>query len=129
MVDILCFKLIPCCTYLNWESFDFSYLFLQVDLKRRTVIKRILTQGRQDMNQWVTSYLVEYSNNGNTFRPYTKRGRVKVGKHRIIVNIWRIRVHKQKRRLTERLAFVGIGNVSACCTNSRSIEAEEPLMY
>jgi len=52
--------------------------YIMVDLKRRTIIKRILTQGRQDMNQWVTSYSVEYSNNGNSFRPYTKRGQVKI---------------------------------------------------
>ena len=95
-----------------------------MDLKRRTIIKRILTQGRQDSNQWVTSYSVSYSNNGNTFRPYTKRGRVKVGKHRIIVNIQRKKAHKQKRRLTERLSFVGTVNVSAFCTNPPSIEDE-----
>ena len=50
----------------------------KVDLKRRTLVTRILTQGRQDANQWVTSYTVSYSNNGRTFRSYTKRGRVKV---------------------------------------------------
>lgn len=59
----------------------FSWLFSsssKVDLKKLTIVKRILTQGRQDLNQWVTSYIVTYSRNGNTFRPYTRRRRIKV---------------------------------------------------
>ena len=58
--------------------FIFILFNYKVDLKRRALVTRILTQGRQDANQWVTSYTVSYSNNGRTFRPYTKRGRVKV---------------------------------------------------
>lgn len=41
-------------------------------------MSKILTQGRQDYNQWVTSYKVASSNNGRTFKLYKKRGRVVV---------------------------------------------------
>ena len=50
----------------------------QVDLKERRFVSKILTQGRQDYNQWVTSYKVASSNNGRTFKLYKKRGRVVV---------------------------------------------------
>ena len=41
-------------------------------------MSKILTQGRQDYNQWVTSYKVASSNNGRTFKLYKRRGRVVV---------------------------------------------------
>ena len=50
----------------------------QVDLKERRYVSKILTQGRQDYNQWVTSYKVASSNNGRTFKLYKRRGRVVV---------------------------------------------------
>lgn len=52
--------------------------WIQIYLGKRTQITAILTQGRQDANQWVTSYTVRYSNNGRNFRPYKPRGRTKV---------------------------------------------------
>ncbi|EDO48091.1 predicted protein, partial [Nematostella vectensis] len=44
--------------------------WLQVDLGRRTVVTKILTQGRQDLRQWVKTYYVLYSNDGRRFRKY-----------------------------------------------------------
>lgn len=52
--------------------------WIMVDLKKGIVVSKILIQGRQDSNQWVTSYKVAYSNNGRTFKLYTKRGRVQI---------------------------------------------------
>jgi len=48
--------------------------WIQVFLGRQSRITAILTQGRQDIDQWVTSYTVAYSNNGRTFRSYKGRG-------------------------------------------------------
>ena len=74
------FFLVPALSNIALTTGWFIFILFnhKVDLKRRTLVTRILTQGRQDANQWVTSYTVSYSNNGRTFRSYTKRGRVKV---------------------------------------------------
>ena len=45
-------------------------------------ITAIRTQGRQDYNQWVTSYKVYFGNDGVRFIPYKKGGRVKVSVYR-----------------------------------------------
>ncbi|EDO48090.1 predicted protein, partial [Nematostella vectensis] len=52
--------------------------WIQVRLRRRTTITAILTQGRQDNDQWVKTYTIKYSSNGKNFKPYTVRGRVRV---------------------------------------------------
>ena len=52
--------------------------WIQVKLGQKTRITGVVTQGRQDANQWVTSYSISYSLNGRTFRPYSENGRVKV---------------------------------------------------
>lgn len=52
--------------------------WIQVRLNRRTKITGVVTQGRQDASQWVTSYSVSHSFNGRTFRAYKENGRVKV---------------------------------------------------
>lgn len=44
--------------------------WLQVDLGQSTKVTGIKTQGRQDADQWVTSYTVSYSNDGTTFTSY-----------------------------------------------------------
>ena len=41
--------------------------WLQVDLGRTMKISGIATQGRQDADQWVTSYWVEFSSDGLHF--------------------------------------------------------------
>lgn len=35
--------------------------WLQVDLGRGTTVTKVATQGRQDYDQWVTSYAISYS--------------------------------------------------------------------
>ena len=52
--------------------------WIQVRLGRGTRITGVVTQGRQDVNQWVTTYSLSFSLNGRTFRPYKENGRVKV---------------------------------------------------
>ncbi|XP_031569140.1 uncharacterized protein LOC116303695 [Actinia tenebrosa] len=45
--------------------------WLLVDFDREMKITRISTQGRQDANQWVRTYTVEYSQDGVRFTPYS----------------------------------------------------------
>lgn len=52
--------------------------WLQFNMGSPTLITTIRTQGRQDANQWVTSYKVYFGNDGVRFIPYKKGGRVKV---------------------------------------------------
>ena len=44
--------------------------WLQVDLGQSAMVTGIKTQGREDADQWVTSYTVSYSNDGTTFTSY-----------------------------------------------------------
>ena len=53
--------------------------WLQVDLGSRAIVKGIATQGRQDANQWVSSYTISFSRYGRRFRSFTSSGRIKVG--------------------------------------------------
>ena len=39
-----------------------------------TRVTRVATQGRSDFGQWVTSYKLQYSNNGVTFHYYKEHG-------------------------------------------------------
>ena len=48
--------------------------WFQVNFVELMRIKGVATQGRQDANQWVRSYTVSYSTDGNNFRSY-KEGR------------------------------------------------------
>ena len=52
--------------------------WLQIDLRRMSVIKGIATQGRREAHQYVRSYTMSYSVNGLRFRPYVAYGRIKV---------------------------------------------------
>ena len=44
--------------------------FFQVNLGYRAIIVATAIQGRQDLNQWVTSYTLKYGDNGIRFRNY-----------------------------------------------------------
>ena len=44
--------------------------WLQVNLSRRVEIRRVATQGRHNSNQWVTSYMLNYSSDGVLFYQY-----------------------------------------------------------
>lgn len=50
------------------------YQWLQVDLGKYRVVTGIATQGRNRVNQWVTSYDLEYSEDGVTFVYYKEEG-------------------------------------------------------
>ena len=56
------------------NSFIVYNQWLQVDLDRYTVVTGIATQGRNDANQWVTSYMLQYSEDGVTFVYYKEQG-------------------------------------------------------
>ena len=44
--------------------------WLQVDLGAKTEVTGIQIQGRQDLDQWVTSFTISYSSYSTTYRPY-----------------------------------------------------------
>lgn len=48
--------------------------WLQVDLGSYTIVTRVATQGRNSHNQWVTSYRIEYGNDGVNFHFYQEPG-------------------------------------------------------
>ena len=52
--------------------------WLQFDFGGRTRVTRVCTQGRQNADQWVTSYYVKYSKSGQRFIPYREGRRTKV---------------------------------------------------
>ena len=47
--------------------------WIQVDLGEQKIVTKIATQGRNNYDQWVTSYVVSYSLNGQTFNQYQVR--------------------------------------------------------
>lgn len=57
--------------------------WLQIDFKYRATITEILTQGRRRANQWVTSYIVAYSDDGMNFKTYKANGQDKVISNKI----------------------------------------------
>ena len=54
--------------------------WLKVDFGGMTRVSRVATQGRQNSDQWVTSYYVSYSVKGYRFVTYKESGRTKVSK-------------------------------------------------
>jgi len=52
--------------------------WLQIDLGTPTTVTKVATQGRQDYNQWVTSYSLSYSLTGSYWVQYTERGKKKI---------------------------------------------------
>ena len=44
--------------------------WLQVDLGAETEVTGVQIQGRQDADQWVTSFTISYSSDGTTYTPY-----------------------------------------------------------
>ena len=61
-----------------------SHQWLQIDLGANdNIITRVATQGRQDADQWVTSYKLQYGNDGFNFQYYKDQGEDKVSKNYI----------------------------------------------
>lgn len=56
----------------SWSSYELNSLqWLQIDLGDQfTNITRVATQGRHHVNQWVTRYKLQYSNDGSKFEYY-----------------------------------------------------------
>ena len=52
--------------------------WLQADLGNPRKVTKVATQGRNAADQWVTSYKVEYSNDGASFQFYKEQGADKV---------------------------------------------------
>ena len=52
--------------------------FIQYDLRRPSDVIKVLTQGRYDYKQWVTSFFISYSQDKYRWIRYKKYGRVKV---------------------------------------------------
>lgn len=52
--------------------------WIQVDLRHVTRITGIATQGRNTGSQYVKSYILQYSNDGEKFKSYRAYGRVRV---------------------------------------------------
>ena len=50
------------------------YQWLQVDLGKYTTVTRTATQGSSDLDQWVTKYRLQYSEDGVNFHLYKALG-------------------------------------------------------
>ena len=53
-----------------WRDYNEARFFFQVNLGYYAIIVATAIQGRQDLNQWVTSYKLKYGNDGLRFRNY-----------------------------------------------------------
>ena len=60
----------------SWSSLILdTNQWLQIDLaNNRTSVSRVATQGRNDFNQFVTKYQLQYSEDGVTFHYYSEQG-------------------------------------------------------
>ena len=52
--------------------------WLQVDFIKTVTLVKVATQGRMDADQWVTSFSLSYSMDGNVFKVYQQSGSDKV---------------------------------------------------
>ena len=63
----------------GWAAGANNYFqWLQVDFRRATKVVRISTQGRSDVDQWVTNYYLSYAQDGLHFAVYKQYNRMKV---------------------------------------------------
>lgn len=60
------FKTAMSCCFLLY----FSHLFVQVDLGQAMWVSQVATQGRENYDQWIKSYSLNYSIDGNTYQAY-----------------------------------------------------------
>ena len=67
--------------FTKWKGGSWSaskndlHQWLQVDLgNESTKVTRVATQGRNDYNQWVTKYKLQYRNDGVNFQYYREQG-------------------------------------------------------
>ena len=48
--------------------------WLQIDLEAHSRVTRVASQGRYNVNQWVTKYKLQYGEDGHTFNYYRAQG-------------------------------------------------------
>ena len=76
--------------------------WLQVDFGTDTVVTKFCTQGRNNADQWVTTYYVSFSSRGERFIPYKEGGQTKVDlsyfMHTVLLRVeWvKIQCHSRK---------------------------------
>ena len=49
-------------------------LWIQIDFRIETTVTYVATQGRYNLEQWVTQYKLQYSNDGNSFQAFKQQG-------------------------------------------------------
>lgn len=57
------------------------YQWIQIDLRIKTRVTYVATQGRVEFSQWITSYKLYFSDDGSSFQGFVQQGKnaVKVG--------------------------------------------------
>ena len=48
--------------------------WIQIDFGIETTVTYVATQGRYNVEQWVTQYKLQYSNDGNSFQVFKEQG-------------------------------------------------------
>jgi len=72
----------------NWSSqFNDANQYLQVDLGAAKPVNGILTQGRYNHDQWVTSYKLSYSTDGTTWLNYPQTFSGNNDRHTVVRNL------------------------------------------
>lgn len=65
------FVFIPCAGAGGWSPLvSDRYQWLEVDLGRRTQITAVATQGRYGSSDWLTAYLLMFSDTGHNWRQH-----------------------------------------------------------
>ena len=66
--------------------------WLQIDLKQKMVVTKIVTQGRYDYGypQYVTSYKISFSKDAVLWNFYNENGEEKVGRSTVLLRICKI---------------------------------------
>ncbi|RMX52485.1 hypothetical protein pdam_00013777, partial [Pocillopora damicornis] len=104
--------------------------WIQVDLRERYKVTKVLTQGRQDYAQWVTQFKVSYSVDGTNFIFQNKVYQANSNQNTVVVNALEkpiqahfIRLHPQKwyGHISLRMELYGC-SLQADCTSPMGME-------
>lgn len=100
----------------GWSPLDSNkYQWLEIKLEQRTEITAIATQGRYGSSDWVTRYLLMFSDTGHNWRPYRQEDSIGVriefltwdgGKHALMRENAKCCCLCRSRRRTERLGSI-----------------------
>lgn len=59
----------------GWSALTYdSNQWLQVDLNSQYRVTRVATQGKNGQDQWVTTYKLQYKEDGGSFQNYKEQG-------------------------------------------------------